>query len=656
MVTGTDWIRGGRSDFRQGEKLELVAMAAAPLRSATWTVDGRLTSKKVMAMTSSETGTKKAAVPLPSKTRSGSSSQTGQRPRRPRHPAEGIGRSREDSVHRRLKAFHEGRTGPPLRIIPIGGLGEIGMNCMLIGHYDRYIMVDAGLMFPDFDELGIQRVLPDTSFIHRWRDKIEAVVITHGHEDHIGALPWVVPALDPSTPIFATGFTMQIDESPVDGQVFDRVGLEQIGKEGVTLMMSDSTNVLSPGRTTSEKDVADALMRRVLAAKGRVIHTQFASNVHRLGSIKAAADASGRKMCFIGLSLKTYLEAAHKDGQAPFDPSILVNAADIDSYAPHEILIATTGSQAEPRAVLNLASFGGSKHLKLTKDDLVLYSAKMIPGNETRVVRMMNRITELGSEVIWGRGENLHTSGHAYRGEQEEVIKLLKPQHFLPVHGEFAFLKEHEKLAQSIGVRHTTVIKNGEMLGVSPLRNARVHSNGFSLLGKEKLTTMYNDGDKGFGSSVDLAVEERMHIAVEGIVIASVEIYRGDDHLEEEEEELDGGWEEIGPRGGIGGVDDGGMGEGEGDVAPEHEVRRGLRGRVRITTRCMWVDGGRLLERIHTEAVKVLRSSDRNTSLSAVERDISSAIRKVCRKYNNKRPEVVVIATESANDPNYGRR
>ena len=263
--------------------------------------------------------------------------------------------------------------GPPLRVLPIGGLGEIGMNCMLVGVHDRYILIDAGLMFPDFTDLGMQKILPDSSFLAQWRDKIEAVVITHGHEDHIGALPWVVPALDPGTPIYAGGFAMQlikrrlqefnlwdgsrfhllrprepvqlgpfaaealrvthsipdccglvlrsehgtivhtgdwkIDETPLDGEEFDRNYLEQLGKEGVALMMSDSTNVLSPGRTTSEADVEERLMRRVMghAGRGRVISTQFASNVLRLGSVKRAADAAGRKIAFIGMSLTSYV-------------------------------------------------------------------------------------------------------------------------------------------------------------------------------------------------------------------------------------------------------------------------------------------------------------------------------------------------------------
>ncbi|MBA0582492.1 hypothetical protein Gorai_024636 [Gossypium raimondii] len=387
----------------------------------------------------------------------------------------------EDSVQRKMEQFYEGTAGPPLRVLPIGGLGEIGMNCMLVGHYDRYILIDAGVMFPDYDELGVQKIIPDTTFIKKWSHKIEAVVITHGHEDHIGALPWVIPALDPHTPIYASSFTMElikkrlkengifvpsrlkvfkirrrfkagpfeieplrvthsipdccglvlrcadgtilhtgdwkIDESPLDGKTFDRQFLEELSKEGVTLMMSDSTNVLSPGRTISESAVADALSRHISGAKGRIITTQFASNIHRLGSIKAAADVTGRKLVFIGMSLRTYLDAAWKDGKAPIDPSTLVKAEDIDAYAPKDLIIVTTGSQAEPRAALNLASYGSSHSFKLNKEDVILYSAKVIPGNESRVMKMLNRISEIGSTIVMGKNEGLHTSGHGYRGE-----------------------------------------------------------------------------------------------------------------------------------------------------------------------------------------------------------------------------------------------
>ncbi|KAA8542137.1 hypothetical protein F0562_023289 [Nyssa sinensis] len=551
---------------------------------------------------------------------------------------EGAGKSMEDSVQRKMEQFYEGLDGPPLRVLPIGGLGEIGMNCMLVGNYDRYILIDAGVMFPDYDEPGIQKIIPDTTFIKKWSHKIEAVVITHGHEDHIGALPWVIPALDSHTPIFASSFTMElikkrlkefgifvpsrlkvfrtrrrfnagpfeiepitvthsipdccglvlrcadgtilhtgdwkIDESPLDGKVFDREALEELSKEGVTLMMSDSTNVLSPGRTLSE----------------------------------SVADLTGRKLVFVGMSLRTYLDAAWKDGKAPIDPSTLVKVEDIDAYAPKDLLIVTTGSQAEPRAALNLASYGSSHSLKLSKEDVILYSAKVIPGNETRVMKMMNRISEIGSAIVMGKNEQLHTSGHGYSGELEEVLKIVKPQHFLPIHGELLFLKEHELLGKSTGIRHTAVIKNGEMLGVSHLRNRRVLSNGFISLGKENLQLMYSDGDKAFGTSTELCIDERLRIASDGIIVVSMEILRPQNA---------DSFEKI------------------------------IKGKIKITTRCLWLDKGKLLDALHKAAHASLSSCPVNCPLAHMERTVSEVLRKMVRKYSSKRPEVIAIAIEN---------
>ncbi|KAI3709156.1 hypothetical protein L2E82_38915 [Cichorium intybus] len=586
---------------------------------------------------------------------------------------EGAGKSMEDSVKRKMEKFYEGQNGPPLRVLPIGGLGEIGMNCMLVGNFDRYILIDAGVMFPDYEDLGVQKIIPDTTFIKKWSHKIEAVVITHGHEDHIGALPWVIPALDSRTPIFASTFTMElikkrlkesgifvpsrlkafktkrkfqagpfeiepirvthsipdcsglvlrcsdgvilhtgdwkIDESPLDGQVFDREGLEQLSKEGVTLMMSDSTNVLSPGRTMSETVVANSLLRNISGAKGRVITTQFSSNIHRLGSVKAAADATGRKLVFVGMSLRTYLDAAWKDGKAPIDPSTLVKVEDIDGYAPKDLLIVTTGSQAEPRAALNLASYGSSHFFKLTKEDLILYSAKVIPGNESRVMKMMNRLSEIGPTIVMGKNEQLHTSGHAYREELEEVLRIVKPQHFLPIHGELLFLKEHELLGKSTGIHHTAVIKNGEMLGVSHLRNRRVLSNGFIALGKENLQLMYSDGDKAFGTSTDLCVDERMKIATDGIIIVSIEIMR--------------------------------------PQSTDTIFKETIKGKIRITTRCLWLDNGKLLDALHSAAHAALSSCPVKSPLPHMERTVSEVLRKMVRKYSGKRPDVITHAIEN---------
>jgi beta-CASP RNase J family ribonuclease len=548
---------------------------------------------------------------------------------------------------------------------------------MLVGVKDRYVLIDAGLMFPDFADLGMQKILPDTSFLHEWRDKIEAVIITHGHEDHIGALPWVVPALDPSCPIYTTSFVSQlvtrrlteftlynpnrfrifnmrepfscgpfeveamrvthsipdccglilrsehgsivhtgdwkIDETPIDGQGFDRETFDMLGKENIALMMSDSTNVLSPGRTTSERVVQASIAEKVLAhaGKGRVICTQFASNLHRMYSVKHAADLAGRKICFVGASLNHYLEAAWKDGRAPIDPKDLINPADLDGYDPNEVLIITTGSQAEPRAQLSLASREASNTLKIKSDDLILYSAKVIPGNEGRVVKMLNSLSMQGARVIQGRADNLHTSGHAYQEELKEVLRYVKPQHFLPVHGEYSFLCEHARLAkEEAGVNYVQVIKNGQMLGVHQRRNRNeVSSSSMAVIGEAQLVNFYNDGFKGTGSETEMALSERTTLAFEGVVVAAVDVYRG---------------------------------------TPDSGLLTGgnLRGDVRVTVRGMWTDQGRLLQHLHKAITGTLSRMDATASLQQVERQVIDSARKACKSFNNKMPEVICVAHE----------
>lgn len=509
-------------------------------------------------------------------------------------------------------------------------------------------------------------MLPDVSFLARWKDKIEAVLITHGHEDHIGALPWVIPALDPSTPVYAGLFTMQlirrrmmeyslwnderfkvfnmnerfqagpfdmeavrvthsipdccglifrcdagtivhtgdwkIDENPVDGLLFDRTSWERVGNEGVTLMMSDSTNVLSPGRTVSESEVSKGIMKRVLGHRGRVITTQFASNIHRLYGVRDAAEATGRQISFLGLSLTTYLEAAKKAGIAPIDIDKLVPSEEIDNCDPSKLLIVTTGSQGEDRAQLARAAYGASPLLTLRPEDLVLYSAKMIPGNEKRVMRMMNEIARKGPEIAMSREDCLHSSGHGYKDELNEVIKMLRPEHFLPVHGEYAFLKAHEQLARQAGVAHTAVIGNGQMLGVTPLRTKKSHGTmgNFHMIGKARLQTMFNDGNNGSGTSEDMAIEERMRIAVEGIIVCDYEITNDGNGL--------------------------------------------ILAKARVTSRGMWTDDGRLLESVRSDAVAATEAMPIDSKLSAVERAVSSAIRFAVKNYCNKRPDVIVVA------------
>lgn len=380
-------------------------------------------------------------------------------------------------------------------------------------------------------------------------------------------------------------------------------------------MMSDSTNVLSPGRTPSEKIVEEALVRKVLGhnGKGRCVVTQFASNLHRLHSVKAAADASGRKICFVGTSLNQYLEAAYKDGIAPMNPSEILQPGDIQDYDPNKLIIVTTGSQAEPRAALSLAAREASNKLKIMPSDLILYSAKVIPGNETQVVRMLNSLAGTGATVVQGRNENLHVSGHAYQEELKEVLRLVKPQHFLPVHGEYSFLCEHARLArEEAGILNCSVIKNGTMLGVSQLRSRSTFSTGESgmgIVGEVNLVNFYNDGGKGTGTSAEMALEERNKLAFEGIVVVALDIWRG------------------------------------------KSVGDGINCRPRLTTRGMWTDAGELLKELHGAAERAVARLNRDAGLPRIERVVIDALKRTCWTYNNRKPEVICLVHEMNGSP-----
>jgi hypothetical protein len=546
-------------------------------------------------------------------------------------------------------------------------------------------------------------------------------------------------------------------------------------------MMSDSTNVLAPGRTTSEASVRERLIARVLghAGKGRVVVTQFASNLHRLASVKAAADASGRRVAFVGMSLNTYLEAAARDGRwvcffsffaaarrarartrsrgrggggggallfcsprslgrpprapepranqlldplpppphkktprptshkpnpphkqhqhqqndtntnndtthndnnpqtttnsAPFSPDQLVPPEQLPHLDPSKVLVVTTGSQAEPKAQLSLASQSLSHNLKVAPSDLVLYSAKVIPGNEGRVTRMINSLAGLGAEVAAGRAEGLHTSGHAYQDELTEVLRFVKPQHFLPVHGEYSFLCEHAKLARErAGVQHVDVIRNGQLLGVGERRSrsavaalgsvaaaeaaaaragggnalnavmttsagARPGSGQMAVLGEATLYNFFNDGGRGTGTAEEMALGERTALAVEGVVVAAVDVLARAPAGGGAGGGGGGDGAYYGEGGGAGGGGYGGYGGGGGGS---------IAVRTRITTRGMWLDRGALMPRLHGAAKAACAQLPGAAPLGQVERAVGEALQRACKAFNNRRPEVIVVAYE----------
>lgn len=549
----------------------------------------------------------------------------------------------------------------PLQILPIGGLGEIGMNCMLIGHRDRWVMVDCGVQWPDADDIGVERILPDLSFLARWADKIEAVVITHGHEDHIGALPWVLPTLH-SVPVYATAFTRElirhrltehkswteeavtvvapgarfqagpfeveplrvthslpdcvalvlrcadgtivhtgdwkIDEDPLDGERFDREGLKRVGDEGVTLLLSDSTNASVPGRTRGEREVAEGLAPHIEEWDGRIILAQFASNLHRLRSVVALAEATNRKLIFAGRSLWRYLEAARRDGRAPIDPSKVIDISKAGDFAARETLVVTTGSQGEPQAALRRASLGRHPSLQVGRGDLVLHSARVIPGNEAGVYDMFNQLARRGARLVAGRRTNIHASGHARQEEQKEMLQLLRPGHFVPVHGEYTFLQDHAAIAEELGVEGITVVENGEVFGVRPGATAR-DVTWTGRVDYHPLESRYNDG-KATGTYDDLRLSERKRLAWNGVVVVDITVARDD--------------------------------------AGRYQVSD-----TAAHTRAMWTDEGKLVTEIETTAATAATGTERGAPLTDLVENVEKAVRGLCRRRLDRKPEVLVI-------------
>jgi beta-CASP RNase J family ribonuclease len=464
----------------------------------------------------------------------------------------------------------------PLTVLPLGGLGKIGMNAMLIGTRGRYVMVDCGIGFAPQTVLGAEKMLPDLEFIAGHRDQIEAVLITHGHEDHIGALPWVLPALDPATPVYASSFTSElirhrlaehglwnidrmrrisptqrfdcgpfegqalrvthsipdcasvvlrcesgtvlhtadwkIDDEPMDGEHFDRAGFEALGNEGVDLLLSDSTNVMSPGRTKSEAEAVRQIERRIADWPGRVVITLFASNLHRVRGLARLAQGLGRKLVICGRSIWNHLEAAQRNG-TPVDPT---NVIDIEQArdVPHaQMLVLTTGSQGEMRSALARAADGDHEHLKLGKGDLVMHSARIIPGNEGDVHDMWNRLAARGVDLVTDRA--IHVSGHAQRDDLEEMMRLVRPKAFVPVHGETMFLHAHSALAASLDI-DTTIIGNGERLDFElPLWRARKV--------EVPMKMHWNDGPST-GDEEAMRLKERKKIAWNGMVVVDAKV------------------------------------------------------------------------------------------------------------------------------------
>lgn len=468
-----------------------------------------------------------------------------------------------------------------VKIIPLGGIDEIGKNLTVVEYKDDIVIIDCGLKFPDVDMYGIDIVIPDISYLLKNKDKIRGIFLTHGHEDHIGALPYVLKQLD--IPIYGTKLTLgivetklrehgllattklfrvkpkdkiklqnvtvefiktnhsiadsvaiaihtplgvvlhtgdfKIDHTPIDGARTDFARLAELGRKGVLVMMADSTNVERPGYTKSESVVGDTLKRLFGRAKGRILVATFASNIHRIQQIITAAEMYDKKVAVSGRSMENIVQVAIDLGYLKLQKDTLITIDATQKYKNEEIVIITTGSQGEPMSAL--ARMAASEHRKITivEGDTVIISATPIPGNEKLVSKVINQLFKKGAEVIYGSDENVHVSGHACQEELKLIQTIVRPRFFIPVHGEYRHLKQHAELAVSVGLnpRNYVLPETGDQIEIT--RNL-IKKNG-SVTSGQVLVDGLGVGDVGH-----IVLRDRKHLSQDGILTVVVTLDR----------------------------------------------------------------------------------------------------------------------------------
>lgn len=465
----------------------------------------------------------------------------------------------------------------PTRVIFLGGLGEIGRNMIAIETRDEILVIDAGLSFPNEEMLGVDLVLPDFSYVAEHAHKCVGVVLTHGHEDHVGALSWFLKDLQ--VPVYGTPLTLgmarkrldeagqeaemieisapgtreiggfrchflpvshsipdaisiaidtvngrvlytgdfKLDEAPIDGRLTDVAGFERLGREGVDLMLSDSTNAETPGRTPSESLVGGALRDIFSKAEGRIIVACFASNLHRVQQVIEAAEATGRHVAFVGRSMVNNVEVGRELGHIRVEQRTVVEIEDLDRLPARRTVVCCTGSQGEPFSALSLIAGGEHKFVDLGAGDTVILSASPIPGNESAVHRVINGLYKAGADVHHSGTSPVHVSGHAGSGELAELLTIVRPRYFTPVHGEFRHLSLHKKIAMGVGIAEgaINIVEDGDVLELTDGKVTR----GGSVQAGMVLVDGLGVGDVG-----PVVLRDRRVLAGDGILVCVVTI------------------------------------------------------------------------------------------------------------------------------------
>ncbi|HEY7365719.1 MAG TPA: ribonuclease J [Methylomirabilota bacterium] len=473
-------------------------------------------------------------------------------------------------------------TEPSVRLIPLGGLGEIGLNMMLVEFGDDLVAVDCGLMFPDTEEMpGIDYVIPDFSYALAKREGFRAVVLTHGHEDHVGALPYLLRQT--RLPVYGTPLTLalvadklrehdllatadlrpirprdrieigpfrvepirvthsivdgiglaietpvgtivhtgdfKLDPTPLDGEAPDFRRFTDLGEQGVLVLCSDSTNVDRPGHTPSEAEVGVALRERFQRASGRVIVATFASHIHRVQQVLTLAAEHGRRVALLGMSMQKNVAIASEHGYLKIPADVLLPLEELAALPPRRQVILSTGSQGEPHSALALMAAGEHKAIQVERGDLVIISARVIPGHERTIGRVVNALLRLGAEVLYEDNAFVHVSGHASQEDLKQMLNLTRPRYFVPVHGEYRHLLGHARLAEDLGLGPDRVFLIEDGMGLEMTKTAA------RVVGRYPVGRVLVDG-KGVGDIGAVVLRDRQLLAQDGLVTVGLVVGR----------------------------------------------------------------------------------------------------------------------------------
>lgn len=468
-----------------------------------------------------------------------------------------------------------------MKVIPLGGLGEIGKNITAFQYKDEIIVIDCGISFPDEDMYGVDLVIPDITYLLENANKVKGIFLTHGHEDHIGSLPYILSQLN--VPVYGTRLTLgivknkleehnmlsdcklygveagdivevenlkiefirnthsiadscsiaihtpvgvilhtgdfKVDYTPIDGLVMDLERISNLGKQGVLLLMADSTNIERQGHTISEKSIGETLTRVFSNAEGRVIVATFASNIHRMQQIINSSIKYGRKVAFSGRSMEGISKVAMELGYLHIPEGQIIDVDEMKNYPNEKITIITTGSQGEPMAALARIAFSTHRKIRIEPKDLFIISASPIPGNEKLISKVINQLFKEGADVIYDDLEEVHVSGHAYQEELKLIHTLVHPKFFMPVHGEHKHLRHHADLAKKLGMKSENIftLDMGQVLEVS--------QDEAKICGKVPTGSVFVDG-LGVGDVGNIVLRDRKHLAEDGMLTIVVTLER----------------------------------------------------------------------------------------------------------------------------------